>query len=267
VSDDPPAHLPDDAWETFFEGLATELATPPVRWPEDTPIFVDSREPDDEGNNIAKWLREHRVPVEVRQLEDEDYLIGDVHFTRKTYSDMMGSLESGHLQDELARLLTHNRKCVFILEKGALNRRGAFLYGRLLQARDAFNEGIPIKDTADTQGTVDYLLRVRRRIIAGKFAAVRRKPVVYGNVSDLATMYSTLPGIGTTIAEELAEKYPTPEGLVAAIRRTYEFNPKKHKTKVKWREKRWDAGVRGIGEDRAEAVAAAVLDGKWPEKK
>lgn len=246
--------------EALFEGLGVVSDTPPPKWPETTPLIVDSREPE----AMVNLLREHRSPVEVRQLEDEDYLIGDVHITRKTFPDLLGSLESGHLSDEMGRLLLHCKKVKMIVEKGPLNRRGGFLYGRLLEAVDALDEKIPIKFTQDMVGTADYLLKLRRRVLEGRFGTVRRYPVIYGHPSALVTYYASLPGVGTTIAEQLAERYKIPADLIQAIRRTYDYNEKKYKTKKRWMELRWDAGIRGMGGMRAEQLAAFLLDGVEP---
>jgi ERCC4-type nuclease len=248
--------------EDLFRGLAVEVEEPPRKWPETTPIIVDSREPDEAVN----WLKTHRgVPVEVQQLEDEDYLIGDVHITRKTFSDFLGSLESGHFHDELTRLLLHNTKVKFILEKGILNRRGNFLYGRLLEAADSLNDAIPIKTTNGLDGTVDYLVKLRKRIIDGKFGVIRRRPVIYGHVNPFVTYYRSLPGVGTGIAEQLATRFKTPIQFADAIRDTYAYRKARWKTQKLWRTERWDHDIRGIGEERAEAIAAFILDGEYVE--
>ena len=251
--------------EDLFQGLARTSDERPPRLPDDTPVIVDTREPPE----IVRLLREalgDKLVVE-QLLEDEDYLIGGVSFSRKTYPDFIGSLHSGHIFDELSRLLTHTTKAKLLIEKGPLNRGGMAQYGMMLQSIDSLNESIPVKITDGMTGTVEYLVKMRLRIIKGNFAAIRRPVVVYGSPSQVVAMYAAIPGIGQTTAEEIAEKYPKPADLVAAIRKTYRYNENKWKTKVAWRTKRWDSGVRGVGEQRAEAVAAFLLDGIEPGMK
>jgi ERCC4-type nuclease len=250
--------------EDLFQGLARTSEERPPRLPDTTTIIVDTREPPEMAELLKRALGD--ALVEVQELEDEDYLISDVHISRKTYNDFLSSLHSGHIFDELARLLTNAKKVKLIVEKSQLPRAGMAQYGMLLQTMDSLNESIPIKVTDGLSATVDYLVRLRRRVINGGFAAVRRPVVVYGAPSQMVAHYAAIPMIGQTTAEELAERYPTPVGLTDAIRKTYRYDEKKYKSKTAWREKRWDAGIRGIGEQRAESIAAFLLDGIEPKK-
>jgi ERCC4-type nuclease len=257
--------------ENLFQGLARTSEERPPRLPDDTPVIVDDREPPE----MAQYLRNvlGKELVVVQRLEDEDYLISDVHISRKSQPDFVGSIQTGHIFDELARLLTSATKVKLIVEKGPSVPTGTRqmswgqLYAQMAQALDSLNESIPVKITDGVSGTIDYLVRLRKRVIEGRFATIRRPVVVYGSPSQVVAMYAAIPGIGQTTAEEIAEKYPKPAELIAAIRKTYHFNEKKWKTKVAWREKRWDSGIRGVGEQRAESVAAFLLDGIEPGKK
>ncbi len=254
--------------EGLFQGLARVSTERPARLPDNTPIIVDTREPPE----IAQYLRNvlGKDLVTVQQLEDEDYLISDVHISRKSQPDFIGSIQSGHIFDELSRLLTHATKVKLIVEKGPMipgySRQMSWgqLYAQMAQALDSLNESIPVKITDGVSGTVDYLVRLRKRVIEGRFAAIRRPVVVYGSPSQVVAMYASIPGIGQTTAEEMAEKYPKPAELIDTIRKTYHYNDRKWKTKTKWREKRWDSGIRGVGEGRAESIAAFLLDGIEP---
>lgn len=273
VREAPVEPVPELDPEDPFGGIAVEAPGRPIRFPETLPIYVDSREPD----VFLRILQARGIPAQVVTLEDEDFLIGDVHVTRKSTPDLFASLESGHFHDEIARLLLHAHKIHAVVEDSIQLRPK---YVPLLQPTiDSFDEKIPVKHTTGPEDTVDFLIRIRKRIIEGRYAASRRRPVIYGQSSPVITTFATFPGIGPELAERMAEVWPSIDALDRDIRETHEFRKGKEDemelladgvvrvvrrrwpSKKAWRESKWNSKVAGIGEPTAEIVEAYVLDG------
>ena len=243
---------PESPIDTLF-GVRGREGSAPVPL-EDVTVFVDEREP----KEILRYL-EGKTRYEVRMLQDEDYLIGDVHITRKQTLDLFRSLASGHVQDELNRLLLHSNNIVFISEHGPNVgwQQEAMLSGYLRH----LNEIVPVFRTKSLEDTANLLLSIRKEVLEGTFAVSKRLPVVYGHVNPVVRLYMAFPGIGLKRAETLARVYPRPMELFLKINDTYEYKKERWKTMKKWREERWDSKVDGIGEDTVEKVASYLLDG------
>ncbi|MDE1822279.1 MAG: ERCC4 domain-containing protein [Euryarchaeota archaeon] len=249
----------DDA-ELDTSGLATVAPDDwkPIALPPDSPVLVDSREPD----AIAEILAAKGAYPVVQTLKDEDYVVAGVHVHRKTVTDLIHSSENNHLRDELSRLLPYTRDVHLIVEDSVQHKWTDLGRAKALCRR--LNIYLPVTRTKDLEETAEALLWIRKMVVEGTYHVLGRRPVILNhNVPPVAEHYASLPGVGAKLAVLLAEKYPIPVQFYRAVEETYQYDPKRWKTRRAWREARWDAGVEGIAEGKAGQVAAAVLMGAF----
>jgi ERCC4-type nuclease len=243
-------------------GAVTPNATPPAPVP-NPPIIVDTREP----KAIIEILQSKAAALKpvpeiiAVQLQEEDYVVGHVHITRKRTDDLLKSIYSGHLSDELARLLPVAAEVALVIENAPETDSEGLQ--RVAALRRSLNAVMTVERTENLEETADYLLWVRHKVIEGTYGVTKRRPVLIDHVNPVATAYLWMPGIGPDIAEALAEKYPKPDQLWQAMRDTYAFDKTRWKTKKAWRAARWTAGIRGLGDDTAEQAEAANIDGAF----
>ena len=225
----------------------------------DTPIIVDSREPEDAYNLL---VREFKVPAVVKQLEDGDYVIADWYFSRKTIKDFFGSRNSGHLDDELDRLIKNYTNICLIVEKDQWNTRPEMAI--VHKAMDTMKFLMPVLFTASLRDTMEKLVYYRTKIIRHELNYRKRRVMVTGHPNPVISLYCNLArGIGGNIARRIYDKYPKPMDLLDAIKETAVFDPHRWKKRSEWKANRWCAGIEGIGDVLAERVALLIVEGEW----
>ena len=61
-------------------------------------------------------------------------------------------------------------------------------------------------------------------------------------------------GVSHKTADLLYENFPVPQSLFVAVLSTFQYDEQRWKTKKKWREERWDAKIKFIGEKKNLAI-------------
>jgi len=220
------------------------------------PIIVDSREP----QTICEII-ERYCPVEVKVLEDGDYIIESSNyeypflFSRKTVSDLISSMNSGHWSDECSRLLEKYPFSSLLIVEGKIEDM------RIRKSLWSMQVSIPISFTNNMEETVQCLLHYRKKIIEKEMGIVKRRPVLMGDVNPVISFYAQIPSVGVERARRIYKVYPRPYDLVNAIFSTFEWKQDKWKTEKEWKKSKWNAEIEGIGEDTAAKVETFILDG------
>jgi len=219
------------------------------------PIIVDSREPED----IVGLLKSMGADVRVEMMEDGDYRIGDWLCTRKTIKDLFNSRNTGHLNDELVRLVAKYINYFMIVEKNTYNTRDEMKIAH--KTVESLRFILPVLRTKSLRDTAETLIHIRDKISKNELGRLMYKPVIYGASNALLKFYMSLPGIGLKGAMSLAEKYPHPIDFILDVYDSGIYNEAIWDTKKQWKEERWSAGVDGIGEKRFKDITRFILYG------
>jgi len=150
---------------------------PPLNVPQvQLPIICDTRE---FRSRVPEVLQKLGDPIVQMELEVGDYVIGEVAVSRKTSDDYVGSLNSGHLQEEIFQLLTNYRTSILIVE-GSIEdtlmfrslKRNAYLSslaGIPIKKPQGFDSSsvsiIPVATSTDTAWILHY---IRQKILNGE---------------------------------------------------------------------------------------------------
>lgn len=187
----------------------------PTAWASSV-LLVDAREP----SYLVALLRGEGLSVEVRELAAGDYRwqspLGEFGLERKTAHDLLASLESGRLDDELRRLV-EDVACPVLLVEGGLEyfsghpgpdgwrARGVRLEAVLLKLLSWQFRGVylyPLPADGRTAWFIASLYRWTQKKGHQRFA---RSPVL-PNLAPLppgAAVLCALPGIGEKRALEI----------------------------------------------------------------
>lgn len=153
----------------------------------------------------------------------QNLIIGDIHISknntnfiieRKTLDDFSSSIIDGRYNEQKQRLLESNANIIYIIEGNEKRNFGvplSTLYSAMfsLQHRDK----IVVLRSFNIEETVDILLSLIKKIEKGyenenapNALKIRKKS---DNVNTYIEMLCCIPGVSTTIANNIAEKFPS----------------------------------------------------------
>lgn len=214
-------------------------------------IVCDERE---SRSEIPALLQSLGIEIEIKTLEDGDYILpNNVIVSRKTISDFFGSRNSGHLNDEIYRLLSKYPDSIIfmILEKNTFNTRDEIVIAN--QAYRSLQFVIPVVKTKDKRETAETLVYYHKKALNNDLKYFKRRITLLDNTNDIIRLYLAFPGISYKIAEMIYKEYPVPIDFFNAVLNTYKYN-ETWKTKKLWKENRWDKNIKFIGEKRNENI-------------
>jgi len=175
-------------------------------------IVVDEREA---PSGVPALLKGMGLQVEHRMLEVGDYVVSsDCAIERKEARDFFQSLYSHRLFDQVYHLSEAYEHPVLIVEgdptvfMNSMSRPRTF-WGALVTL--SFQYGLSLFFTLDTHQTADliYTLATRRRFVRPKRPLVQKKPRAGTLEKSQLLMVSSLPGIGSKLADRALERFGT----------------------------------------------------------
>lgn len=216
-------------------------------------IIVDSREPD----VMVELFAEAGFEVYIEQLPTGDCLVlgpDDVPvmcFTLKSNNDMLESIYSNHLHNEIFDMLGLDPK-IFIgmvlwnekyigCRKGSRSR-GKFVKARVAERVEKINSFyLPIFKVKDRDGAVAVIKKWAERLYDGKIefpVQYRRKVELVGDkkMDYNRRLFLSLPGIGEGNVDAIMAKYDTIPELIRDIAFSGEYRKYEFDTKKRWRE-------------------------------
>jgi len=244
-------------------------------------VIVDSREPEvmydlffDAGFNVF-----------VEELPVGDCIVlgpeGEprMYFTLKSNNDMLGSVYSNHLHNEIYDLLQlgndmfvamvlWNEKYIGCRKGG--KSRGRFVKGQVAERIDKINNFyIPVIKAKDRESAVNVIRKWSQRLYSNDLTfpiQYRRKVQLVGdNKMDQAKrLFLTLPGIGEGNIDAVMAKYDSFYAFAWDVKCTGEYVKAEYDTKKRWREMFvWYRDL-PLGETSAERIFK-ILFGREPE--
>ena len=180
-----------------------------------TKIIIDNRE---NRSNVARYLSQKNVEVEIQQLDVGDYIISSrIGVERKKVDDFLNSLIEGKLFVQLKKLRDAYSRPVLVLEgEGLLTKRNIShnaIFGSLVSIIVDF--GIPIINTSSPQETADLLfIMANREQKQGKRAvAIRGEKWSMSTNEQQQFIIEGLPNVSAVLAKRLLQSF----GNVKAI--------------------------------------------------
>jgi ERCC4-type nuclease len=175
-------------------------------------ILVDHGE---RRSGVPDLLEAAGASVRVVSLGVADYMIAaGIGVERKTAEDLLKSILTGRLWNQVARLRTLPRP--YVIVEGRVGRRPGVkrsgVQGALLEIVD---NGIVVLSSYDARDTARWLVLLARRAGRDSFSVPqrrRRSPRVTTSVGLLASV----PGISTVTAQRLLDTFGSVAGVASA---------------------------------------------------
>lgn len=182
-------------------------------------VFADHRE---KGSGVIKELVELGFNVQLKQLENADYLLSSRTAVEiKTTEDFVNSLIDGRLLEQLKSLKKNFERPLVVIEGSqdiysVRNVHPNSIRGML--ATIAISYGIPILQTKNCQDTAALLsiIAKREQEETGKDFQMHgsRKPLTLKEQQEY--IVSSLPGVGSSLAKPLLQKFKSVKKLINA---------------------------------------------------
>jgi DNA excision repair protein ERCC-4 len=182
-------------------------------------VYADVRE---ESSGIPSMLESMGVIVLREQLPVGDYVLpGEVVVERKSVEDYVNSLFDGRLFDQVSRMADVYDVIVLAVEGGIselyrYRDRFKHLYSALASLIAGFN--VSVIHTTGPSETAMLIEALARKSLEsrGSRVVIHRKPRLEGLREWQLYVVSSLPGIGSRMAERLLESFKTIEAICTA---------------------------------------------------
>jgi len=179
-------------------------------------IITDNRE---RASGIPELLVEKGINVIMKQLAVSDYMIdGDIVIERKTSTDFVQSILSGHLFDQCARLRKTGLHSLIIVEGNPFNTRHDIkpeaIKGALLSVSLSWQ--IPVIRSSGIEDTVQLMIMAaaQQLNLPVFIRKMGKKPKKYQKQQHY--LIQTLPGVGPILAQRLLAHFTNIEQIVLA---------------------------------------------------
>ncbi len=192
-------------------------------------IYVDIREM---PSDILQVLDAMRLPYQKKMLELGDFEItgrnGNVVIERKTAADFIGSLISGHLNDQLIRMSKSYKHSIVIVEgsinqaasQSAVKRSSVYssIVGSFMKSAGEDQDGVISLIMVDSIMDLALILQMVQKKLDDPAGLVRPSMVVIPSAHQdvMIRMLCCVPGIGENTAKEIKKVYPIMVDLVRA---------------------------------------------------
>ncbi|MDP2721229.1 MAG: ERCC4 domain-containing protein [Bacteroidales bacterium] len=179
-------------------------------------IIADNRE---RASGIPELLAEKNVLVMMKQLAVGDYMIdGDIVIERKTSTDFVQSILSGHLFDQCARLRKTGLHSLIIVEGNPFNTRHHIkpeaIKGALLSVSLSWQ--IPVIRSSGIEDTAQLMIMASEQQLNPPFFIRKMGKKPKKEQKQQHYLIQTLPGIGPALAQRLLAHFNSIEQIVLA---------------------------------------------------
>ncbi len=178
-------------------------------------IIVDKRE---KNSMIIAELVKRKLPIEIKQLEIGDYIVGDTIIERKTKSDFISSIINKRLMEQLINMKKFPNKLLIIEEDSSdyerkINIHPNAIKGMILSVSLDFQT--PIIQTNGYNETVDFLEILNKRYENGKKEiSLNMKKKARSMKEQQQFVMECFPGIGPSLAKQLLNENKTLKNII-----------------------------------------------------
>ena len=178
-------------------------------------IIVDKRE---KNSLVISELIRRKIPIEIKQLEIGDYIIGDTIIERKTKSDFISSIINKRLLEQLNNMKQFPNKLLVLEEDPTCCERNINIHpnairGMILSISLDFHT--PIIHTSGYNETVDFLEVLNKRYEnGGKEISLKMKKKARNMEEQQQFIIESFPGIGPKLAKQLLKENKTVKNII-----------------------------------------------------
>lgn len=154
--------------------------------------------------------------------ETGDFIVEDCLFERKTPSDFAGSIQNGHLRDQIDRMLASEYQ-PFVLVEGNMsdfsNLEHTDLPSKSLRGMTASiigRSGIPVIFCSEGKYLADIAIRIARKTIENPSQIHVSNSNTVKEVPFIVKFFMNIEGIGVETAEKLADAFSDVESALNA---------------------------------------------------
>lgn len=168
------------------------------------PIYIDTRE---KNSLIISNLYQKKANIKIQKLEIGDYLIGDLTIERKTVSDLINSLVSYRLKEQIKNLKQKQKKAI-ILEKNKNEKQYSLINQKALNGiilSLTTHHQIPIIYSESEEHTSQILIQISRKQKKEQSTNTKKIPKELNQQKKF--VLESFPGIGAKKSKELLEKF------------------------------------------------------------
>ncbi len=172
--------------------------------PNQNTIIVDSRE---KNSLVLSYLREKNAKCEIKKLDVGDYIIGEVIIERKTFHDLIHSIKTNRLKEQIKNLKQYEKK-VLILEKDPRIEVHSQIHPNTINGTVialTIHHNIPIIYTTSERHTAQILLQISTNEKKEQPIQTKKIPKTYNEKRQF--ILESFPGIGPKHAKELIENF------------------------------------------------------------
>jgi len=166
-----------------------------------TPIIIDTRE---KNSNILANLYEHKANIKQQKLEIGDYSIGEIVAERKTINDLIGSLKTGHLHNQLKQLKQYNKPLIILEKKDAHSQMHPNAINGIIISI-ILHHNIPIIYTNSEKHTTQILIQIAKR--QQKQPQTNKTKIPDSLQHQKQYILESFPNIGPTASKKLLKKF------------------------------------------------------------
>ncbi|MBS3093910.1 hypothetical protein J4456_05005 [Candidatus Pacearchaeota archaeon] len=184
---------------------------------EKTPIIIaDIHE---RNSLVIAELKSSEIIVETKPLKIADYIIGDIAIERKTVSDLISSMISKRLLQQLTHLKMYPK--YFLIIEGDINNiydekdnMAKAIRGLIISI--ITNSNIPIIFSRDYEDTAKYLITLAKQQLKNPTKTSLHSRIPKTKAEQQKYILESFPNIGPKKAEKLLEKFKTLENIFNA---------------------------------------------------
>ncbi|MEN9626521.1 MAG: hypothetical protein RL557_849 [archaeon] len=186
--------------------------------PEKVPIIIADIH---EKNSLvlSELKSSSEITLEMRSLKIADYIIGEAAIERKTVSDLISSMISKRLRDQLIQIKEYKKQ--FLIVEGSLKEiykendgMAKAVRGLLISVMN--NYSIPIIFSVDHEDTAKYLITLAKQQVKKKSPLSLHARIPKTVQEQKKYILESFPNIGPKKAQKLLEKFSTLQNVFNA---------------------------------------------------
>lgn len=190
----------------MFNDIFKKTSKKEKKEPLSSKIIIDIHE---KNSLIPSCLIERQMQIEFRSLEIGDYVIQNIVIERKTFSDLISSMISKRLFQQLNQLQQYEKK-MLILEGRHELKEDFFLnpnsYKGLILSI-LLNHQVPIIYTENEEQTADYLMLLAKQQVKQNQEMSFHSRIPKTEQEQKKYILESFPGIGPKTAEKLLNEF------------------------------------------------------------
>jgi ERCC4-type nuclease len=169
-------------------------------------IIIDSRE---KNSMIISYLINKCAEIEIKKLEIGDYVIGGITLERKTINDLINSLKTNRLKNQIKNLQRLDKKAI-IIEKNKEEKNYSKINKNVIDGlilSITLHHQIPVLFSSSEEDTSELLIRISQK--EKKEPQTNPNKIPKSLTEQKKFVLESFKGIGPKCSERLVKSFPS----------------------------------------------------------